>query len=332
MKNNLLQVKNFNMAFGENILFTNFEYDFTPGIYVLSGPSGVGKSTLMRIIAGLEKRYTGDIVLNGEKLTTTSPLVHMMHQHYTSFPWLNLLKNTLMVYKGHKIKPTDSDVEEAKAILGKLGLSEHLDKLPSQISGGQDQRLSLASALINKWSPVIMYDEPTSALDNVNDELVVELIKEHQKKYGTIEIIITHEEHVVKGLNATVLELTPEFRLRSGEGTVSAEEPEKLNWFEQLFANIKKNIAEKKAKAAEKEESKITPEVKEEVLLSDDEQPMFIEIDDEVDNEPIVLELNDSDTNCNEVKVEQPSENVEEHTDSTVFETVVETPATVKQE
>ena len=51
MKNNLLQVKNFNMAFGENILFTNFEYDLTPGIYVLSGPSGVGKSTLMRIIA-----------------------------------------------------------------------------------------------------------------------------------------------------------------------------------------------------------------------------------------------------------------------------------------
>lgn len=323
MKENLLQVKNFNMAFGENILFTNFEYDFKPGIYVLSGPSGVGKSTLMRIIAGLEKRYKGDIILNGQKLNGTTPLVHMMHQHYTSFPWLNLLKNTLMVYKGHKIKPTDADVEEAKAILRTLGLSEHLDKLPSQISGGQDQRLSLASALINKWSPVIMYDEPTSALDNVNDELVVELIKEHQKKYGTIEIIITHEEHVVKGLNATVLELTPEFRLRPDNGTVSVEEPEKVNWFNRFCEKIEKYFAAKKAKTVESEEQKDASEILEEEILSDDDQPAFIEIDDEVDDEPIVLELNDSDTNCNEVMTK-------EDTETAVTETVVETAETVK--
>lgn len=284
MKSNLLQVKNFNMAFGENILFTNFEYDFKPGIYVLSGPSGVGKSTLMRIIAGLEKRYTGDIILNGEKLTNTSPMVHMMHQHYTSFPWLNILKNTLMVYKGHKIVPTDADIEEAKAILKKLGLSEHLDKLPSQISGGQDQRLSLASALINKWSPVIMYDEPTSALDNINDELVVELIKAHQKKYGTIEIVITHEDHVVKGLGATVLELTPEFRLRAGEAQVSEEESEKATWFEK----IKKYFDEKKIKSVKKEKQK--------VKVSLEEQPITLEFDDEITEEPIVLELNIPDT------------------------------------
>ncbi|MBO5179019.1 MAG: hypothetical protein J6B87_01555, partial [Clostridia bacterium] len=77
---------------------------------------------------------------------------------------------------------------------------------------------------------------------------------------------------------------------------------------------------------------KITAEVKEDVVLSDDEQPMFIEIDDEVDNEPIVLKLNDSDTNCNEVKIEHSSEKVEEHTDATVTETAVETPETIKQE
>lgn len=215
MKENLLQIKNFNMAFDENILFTNCEYDFKPGIYVLSGPSGVGKSTLIRIIAGLEPRYTGDIILNGKKLTGPTPLVHMMHQHYYSFPWLNSLENVLMVYKGHKVKPTEGDIEEAKSILTKLGLGEHIKKLPSQISGGQDQRLSFASALANKWSPVFLYDEPTSALDNANDMLVVELIKGHQRKYGTIEIVITHEAHVVKGLEATVLELTPEFRLRA---------------------------------------------------------------------------------------------------------------------
>ena len=226
MKNNLLQIRNFSMAFGENVLFTNFDYDFKPGIYVLSGPSGVGKSTLMRIIAGLETRYTGDIILNDNKYSSYSPNVHMVHQHYTSFPWLSLLKNTLMVYKGHKAKPDVDDVNEAKEILKKLGLEEHINKLPSQISGGQDQRLSLASAFINKWSSVILYDEPTSALDNINDMLIVDMIKEHQKKYGTIEIIITHEEHVIEGLNATILDFTPEFRLRPPKVTVQEEKKE----------------------------------------------------------------------------------------------------------
>ncbi len=214
-----LKIENFNMAFGENILFTNFQYEFTPGIYAFSGPSGVGKSTLMRVIAGLEKRYTGTITLNGNVVKGTSSEIHMVHQHYMSFPWLNVLQNTLMVYKGHKIKPTLEDVEEAKRVLDKLGILEHIDKLPSEISGGQDQRLSLASAFINKWSQVVLYDEPTSALDDENDMVVVDMIKEHQKKYNTIEIIITHETHVIKGLEPTVLDFTPEFRLRNCKPT-----------------------------------------------------------------------------------------------------------------
>lgn len=211
---NILELRDFGMAFGENVLFTNFDYTFEPGIYAFSGPSGVGKSTVMRVIAGLETRHTGDVILNGNKLTSYSPEIHMVHQHYTSFPWLNVLKNTLMVYKGHQKEVTDADVEEAKAILKRLGLGEHMYKLPSQLSGGQDQRLSLANAFMNKWSKVVMYDEPTSALDIANDMLIVEMIKEHQRKYNTIEIIITHEDHVVEGTGAKILDFTPEFRLK----------------------------------------------------------------------------------------------------------------------
>lgn len=230
---NILQLRDFSMAFGDNVLFSHFDYDFKPGVYAFSGPSGCGKSTLMRCIAGLETRYTGDIILNGEKMTSFTPKIHMVHQHYTSFPWLNVLKNTLMVYKGHKIEVTDADIEEAKEVLKELGLGEHLNKLPSQISGGQDQRLSLASVFINKWSNVFLYDEPTSALDNVNDMIIVEMVKRHQKKYGTIEIMITHEEHVYEGLDATILDFTPEFRLHPPkvkfEEVVSTKEDDEAN-------------------------------------------------------------------------------------------------------
>ena len=230
MNEKTLLLKDISLSFGTNEIFANMDYTFKPGIYAFSGPSGVGKTTLMRMIAGLERRYQGEITLektdmlniqNGIEIKRSStiitkpiPEIHMVHQHYKSFPWLSCVDNVLMVHKGHKVSPTTDDVKEAMDILQRLGISEHAQKWPTQISGGQDQRLSLASAFVNRWSDVILYDEPTSALDEANDMLVVELIKEHQVRHKTIEIIITHEQHVIDGLNPVIIEFSPEFRLR----------------------------------------------------------------------------------------------------------------------
>ena len=223
-----LKFQNFRMAYDSNVLFENFEYEFKPGVYAFSGTSGVGKTTLMRCIAGLEMRYTGEILLNNEVLNGTTPEIHMVHQHYTSFPWLNCLKNVLMVCKGHKVKITEEHIEEAKAMLIRFGLGEHIYKIPSQISGGQDQRLSLCSAFINPWSKVILYDEPSSALDSGNTKLLAELIREHQAKYQTIEIIITHDQDLLNELKPIIISFTPEFRLRNNaEKEVSGDEEEK---------------------------------------------------------------------------------------------------------
>lgn len=213
MEQNSLKLENFTLSFGDNLLFKNLNYEFTPGIYIFSGESGVGKSTLMRAIAGLNTNYSGSIILNGKTLNTTTPDVHMVHQHYTSFPWLNLVDNTLMVFKGHKVKVTKEMRKNAEEILTTMGLGEHLNQKPYQISGGQDQRLSIASALVNYMSPVILYDEMTSALDEKNDYLIADLIKSHQKQYQNIVIVITHEQHVARALGGTTIEFTKEWRI-----------------------------------------------------------------------------------------------------------------------
>ena len=208
---NELRFEDFRKAYGDNVIFDNFNYTFQQGIYAFMGESGVGKNTLMRCIAGLEK-YTGKIYLNGNELKGTTPKVHMVHQHYYSFPWLNLEDNVLMVFVGHKERITEKDREEAREFLTRFGLGNHLSKIPSQISGGMDQRLSLCSAFINPWSNVVLYDEPSSGLDEGNARILAELIAEHQQRYGTIEIIITHDERLRKLLNPTVIEFTEEFK------------------------------------------------------------------------------------------------------------------------
>ena len=82
------------------------------------------------------------------------------------------------------------------------------------MSGGQNQRVSIASALINNMSPVILYDEMTSALDEKNSYRVVNLIKEHQRQNQNIVIVITHEAHVAKALGGTRVEFTEKWRIR----------------------------------------------------------------------------------------------------------------------
>lgn len=210
----ILEIKDFSLSFKNQQIFKGVNYTFTPGIYIFSGESGIGKTSLMRCIAGLNLDYTGKILLNGKPVTGPTPEIFMMHQHYKSFPWLNVEDNILFLYKGHKRKPTEEQRKEVKDIINLIGLEEHMYKRPAQLSGGQNQRVNIATGLISTESKVLLFDEMTSALDEENDLNVAKLIKMNQKRTNNISIIITHEEHVAQALGGKIIDFEEEFYLQ----------------------------------------------------------------------------------------------------------------------
>lgn len=161
-------------------------------IYCILGESGKGKTTLFRTIAGLIKPLSGEILVDGHKLTNARKEdIYMMFQNYTCFDWLKCIDNVTIGRKIKKGRLDEQDIEEAKAILEKVGLSKRLDYYPTQLSGGQKQRLALARTIYLNPKIVLM-DEPLSALDESTRADMQRLIIEDHKDDGNIIIMITH--------------------------------------------------------------------------------------------------------------------------------------------
>ncbi len=165
---------------------------------VLIGPSGGGKSTLLRIIAGLEIPDSGGVEINGERLRyqEASLLEHRrgigtVFQAYNLFPHLTALKNiTLPLEKVHGQSPAAAR-ETAMQILKRLRLESHAHKRPAELSGGQRQRIAIARAIAIK-PRLLLFDEPTSSLDPEMTAEVLDLIRELGEE-GRDFILVTHE-------------------------------------------------------------------------------------------------------------------------------------------
>ena len=164
----------------------------------LIGPSGGGKSTLLRIIAGLEVPDSGEVKINGESLRYDEPSllrhrrgIGTVFQAYNLFPHLSALKNiTLPLEKAHGHSAGDA-TELAMQILSRLRLEDHAHKKPAELSGGQRQRIAIARAIAIK-PRLLLFDEPTSALDPEMTAEVLDLIKELGDE-GRDFILVTHE-------------------------------------------------------------------------------------------------------------------------------------------
>ena len=191
-----LELKNISKIYqddnGETLAIKNFSYKFENGEFVtLLGPSGCGKSTLLSIIAGLESPSSGNVLLNGIDITNKRSNIGYMLQKDYLLEWRTILKNVIL---GLEIKKelTNENVEYAKKLLETYGLSDFIDKYPSQLSGGMKQRVALIRTLATN-PEILLLDEAFSALDyqtrlDVSTD-VYRIIKSENKS----TIMVTHD-------------------------------------------------------------------------------------------------------------------------------------------
>lgn len=208
----MLELRNISKKFGDKHILKDFNL-IVPEKQVLAivGPSGGGKTTLLRMLAGLETIDSGQVIYNGETLDVTElekrNLLGFVFQDFQLFPHLSVLENlTLSPIYTMNISKEEAE-ERARGLLARLGLSEHAKAYPYSLSGGQKQRVALARAMMIN-PEIIGYDEPTSALDPAL-RLEVEKLILQNREMGMTQIVVTHDLQFAENIADSILKVTP---------------------------------------------------------------------------------------------------------------------------
>ncbi len=197
---NILELKNVTKSYGNVHALKDFNLSVAPGEWVsIMGPSGSGKSTMLNIIGCMDKPTSGSVLIDGIEVTARSnkeltevrrEKIGLVFQQFHLIPHLTALENVMVAQYYHSL----TDEEEALKALERVGLAYRANHLPSQLSGGEQQRVCIARALIN-YPALILADEPTGNLDEDNEKLVIELFQELHREGHTI-VMVTHDNEV----------------------------------------------------------------------------------------------------------------------------------------
>ena len=204
----MIELKNLSVGYEKNNpIIQNINYVFKDNkIYGILGPSGYGKTTLLRTIAGLLRPVSGQVLIDGKPFKNPRENeIYMMFQNYTSFDWVTCIDNVL-VAKSIRSGITDKDRQNAKDILESVGLGDKLDWYPRKLSGGQKQRLALARSIFMN-PKVILMDEPLSALDTKTRTEMQELILNDHKQDKNIIIMVTHSPEEARRMCDVIIDI-----------------------------------------------------------------------------------------------------------------------------
>lgn len=208
----MLDLRNISKGFGDKKILSNFNVTIREKeILAIVGPSGGGKTTLLRMLAGLETIDSGEIYYNGNLVPLDElekrPLLGFVFQDFQLFPHLSVLDNlTLSPVKMMGMSKDEAE-EKARKLLLRLGLDEHADVYPYSLSGGQKQRVALARAMMID-PEIIGYDEPTSALDPAL-RLEVEKLILQNRELGMTQIVVTHDLQFAENIADQLLKVEP---------------------------------------------------------------------------------------------------------------------------
>lgn len=212
-KTTLLSIRNVAKTFGRNVVLRDVSLEIAEGEFLtILGESGSGKTTLLRIIAGFESATSGEVWMGSERLDQQPPYrrrVNTVFQHYALFPHLTVEENVGYGLRVAK-RPNAEIAQRVAEALAKVQMTAHAKKKPSKISGGQQQRIALARALVNR-PRLLLLDEPLSALDaNLRRQMQIEL-KSLQREVGIAFVFVTHDQEEAMVLSDRIA------LLRSGE-------------------------------------------------------------------------------------------------------------------
>ena len=179
----------------------NIDLEIEEGKFiVILGPSGAGKSTLLNLLGGLDSPTQGKIYVEGKDISNLNnneladyraQTIGFVFQSYNLIPTLTVYENIALV------KEIVKDPLSVKEMLNEVGLIDHIDKFPQELSGGEQQRVSIARALA-KNPKILLCDEPTGALDSETGALVLKVLLNMAKSYHKTIIIVTHNQNIAK--------------------------------------------------------------------------------------------------------------------------------------
>ena len=197
---------------------------------VILGPSGAGKSTLLNLLGGLDSPSDGKITVDGKDISTLSNdeladyrayAVGFVFQSYNLIPTLTVIENVALV------KDIAPDALDPADMLARVGLSDHMKNFPSELSGGEQQRVSIARALA-KNPRILLCDEPTGALDSETGVMVLKLLLEMARDYGKTIVVVTHNQNIARMADTVIT--VRNGKIRSVEEQENPESADAIDW------------------------------------------------------------------------------------------------------